>query len=146
MCAMEDAFVWVMVVVVVISVVAAIASFATRDGVYSQIGSGGLTNDRQDGRGPTEAPAPTSAAQLRERDEEVRQMLEARNRRRAARGQEPLDVEAELAALTRPQVDRALLLEIRELVEARNARRVRRGQEPLDVEAEIERQVREIGG
>jgi hypothetical protein len=79
------------------------------------------------------------------REAEIRQMLEARNARRLRRGQEPLDVEAELAALDRPSVDAALLAEIRDLVEARNARRARQGKPPLDVEDEIRRQLGDLG-
>ena len=78
------------------------------------------------------------------RDDEIRQMLEARNERRVRRGQEPLDVEAELARLSRPAIDPALAAEVRQLVQARNARRVRRGEEPLDVEAEVQRALDEL--
>ena len=73
-------------------------------------------------------------------------MLEARNHRRAARGEAPLDVEAELARLTAPAVDPALREEVRDLVIARNARREARGEPPLDVDEEIERQLRDLGG
>ena len=87
-------------------------------------------------------------AQVAERDDELRQMLEARNARRLRRGEPALDVEAELARLTapaeRPAVDAALREEIRGLVLARNARRRRRGEPPLDVEAEIARQIAEL--
>jgi hypothetical protein len=80
--------------------------------------------------------------------EEIRQMLEAKSRRREARGEPALDVDAELAELTRPSAesDPALREEVRQLVIARNERRLRQGKEPLDVEAEIERQLRELGG
>jgi hypothetical protein len=72
--------------------------------------------------------------------------VEAKSARREARGEPPLDVDAEVAALTRPQGhDEALKEEVRQLVIARNERRVRRGEEPLDVEAEVERQLRDIG-
>jgi hypothetical protein len=83
-----------------------------------------------------------------ERDAEIRQMLEARNARRAARGQATQDVDAELAALTRPSAasDPEIVEEVRALVNARNARRVARGREPLDVEAEVERQLRDLPG
>jgi len=83
-----------------------------------------------------------------ERDDEIRQMLEARNARRVARGQPAVDVEAELLRLTGPTAvaaDPALRAEVRQLVQARNARRARRGQPPLDVEAEVERQLRDLG-
>jgi hypothetical protein len=60
----------------------------------------------------------------------------------------PLDVEAELAALTGApaQHDPALREEVRQHVIARNARLRRQGKEPLDVEAEVERQMRALGG
>jgi hypothetical protein len=79
-----------------------------------------------------------------ERDEEIRQMLQARNARRIRQGKEPLDMEAEMAALARPAIDPGLAGEIRQLVVARNARRARQGKEPLDVEAEVERRLRDL--
>jgi hypothetical protein len=94
-------------------------------------------------------PAPSSPAAQAEAREEIRQMLEAKSHRREARGQAPLDVEAELAALTsaapRPG-DPVLREEVRQLVIARNERRLRQGKEPLDVEAEIDRQLRDLEG
>lgn len=143
---MQDAFFYVVIGVTAAAAVLGLWAFAKRDEVYDQIGKGGLSlgDDEPPGgaRGAAE-PAAGSAAAL-QRDDEIRQMLEARNRRRVARGLEPQDVEAELAALTRPRVDRAILLEVRELVESRNARRIRRGEEPLDVDAEVARRLREI--
>lgn len=133
--------------VVAVAVVLGFVSLIGRDATYDQIGRGGIGDERE--AGPREVAGPSSVVDARERDEEIRQMLEARSARRVAKGQPPLDVDAEVAALTAPAapvVDRALLLEIRELVEARNARRVRRGQEPLDVDAEVERQVRDLAG
>jgi hypothetical protein len=85
------------------------------------------------------------AAAVSERDEEIRQMLEARNARRRRRGEPELDVEAELSRLTAPAVDDELRAEIRDLVLARNHRRARQGKPPLDVEAEIERQIAALG-
>jgi uncharacterized protein YkwD len=78
------------------------------------------------------------------RDDEIRQMLAARNERRARRGEPPLDVEEELAKLTGAAVfttDPELEGEVRALVVARNQRRARKGQPPLDVEAEVRRQL-----
>jgi hypothetical protein len=78
------------------------------------------------------------------RDEEARQMLEARNARRVRRGEEPLDVERELDRLVRPPAtasDPQLVSEVRELVLASNRRRVKQGKEPLDVESEVERRL-----
>jgi hypothetical protein len=75
-----------------------------------------------------------------------RQLPDAgRNARRAARGEAPEDVDAQLRALTAPAADPELRAEVRALVESRNARRVERGEEPLDVEAETERRLRELG-
>jgi hypothetical protein len=72
-------------------------------------------------------------------------MLAARNTLREARGEAPLDVDAEYRALTSSSEDPELREEVRTLVEATNARRVARGEEPLDVEAEIDRRLRELG-
>jgi len=91
------------------------------------------------------APAGGAAAALGERDEEIRQMLEARNARRRRRGEPELDIEAEISRLTGPAVDDELRAEIRDLVIARNHRRVRQGKPALDVEAEIERQIAALG-
>jgi hypothetical protein len=74
-------------------------------------------------------------------------MIQARSDRREARGESALDVDAEVAALLRPQggEDAELREEVRQLVVARNERRMRRGEEPLDVEAEVDRQLRDLG-
>jgi hypothetical protein len=87
---------------------------------------------------------------------EARQMLEAKSYRRTQRGEEPLDVEAEMTALLdtelsgrkrrKRNLDEKLRAEVRQLVIARNERRMRRGEEPLDVEAEVERQVADFIG
>jgi hypothetical protein len=124
---MESAFAIVLFVVVGVAAVAALWALATSRGSYDQIGRGGLFKDDA-------APRPE------ERDAEIRQMLEARNARRAARGEPPADVDAELQALTAPD-DPELREEVRTLVEATNARRAARGQPPLDVEAEIDRRL-----
>ena len=127
---MESAFAIVLFVVVGVAAVAALWALVTSGGSYDELGGGRMSLDRQATQG--------------EREAEIRQMLEASNRRRAARGEAPLDVDAELRALT-VQADPKLREEIRGLVEARNARRVARGEEPLDVEAEIDRRLRELG-
>jgi hypothetical protein len=90
-------------------------------------------------RSPSQ-PSAGSAA-MSERDEEIRQMLEARNARRRRRGEPELDVEQELSRLSAPAVDDELRGEIRDMVVARNHRRARQGKPPLDVEAEIQRQI-----
>jgi hypothetical protein len=146
---MQDAFGIVIFAVVGISAVIAVISLFGRGKMYDDIGHGGLSigEDRHmRPRGSAGAGVPVNRA---ERDDEIRQMLEARNARRAARGEATADVEAELAELTRPapaESDPEILEEVRTLVEARNARRVARGKEPLDVEAEIARQLRELPG
>ena len=75
-------------------------------------------------------------------------MLEAKSARREARGEAPLDVEAELASLTsqpgaqRPGPPRGGA-PARDRAQRAAARQ---GKEPLDVEAEVERQLRDLGG
>ena len=143
---MQDAFGIVLFVVVGVGFVVALISLFGRGRMYDQIGRGGLSigEDRDLRPNPPEQ-APISKA---EREDEIRQMLEARNARRAARGQAPVDVEQELRELTRPAAasDPEIVEEVRTLVQARNARRIARGEEPLDVEAEIERQLRDLPG
>jgi hypothetical protein len=144
---MQDAFAIVLFVVVGIGIVVAIASLFTRGRLYDDIGRGGLYVDEGENRRGGGAPPPPNPA---ERDAEIRQMLEARNARRTARGEAAVDVEAELQALTRPgasaAADPEIRQEVRALVEARNARRLARGRPPIDVEAEIERQLRDLPG
>jgi hypothetical protein len=129
----------VVIVVAVIAVLVAALSYRGTGRIYSGLGrEGGLDMTRE----------PTATASAAEVQDEIRQMLEAKSRRRQARGEPELDVDAELAALTRGSAgaDPGLREEIRQLVIARNERRARQGKEPLDVEEEIERQLRELGG
>jgi hypothetical protein len=143
---MQDAFGIVLFVVVGIGFVVALISLFGRGRMYDQIGRGGLSIGEDRDLRPNPPPqVPISKA---EREDEIRQMLEARNARRAARGQKPVDVEQELRELTTPAAasDPEIVEEVRTLVQARNARRIARGQEPLDVEAEIERQLRDLPG
>ena len=129
----------IIIVVSVVAVVVAAVSYWGSGRVYGSIGESDLLMRRE-----TSAAAPDSA----EAREEIRQMLEAKSARRQARGEAPLDVDAELAALTggAPGEDRELREEVRQLVIARNERRMRKGEEPLDVDAEVERQLRSLGG
>ena len=142
----EEAFGIVIFVVVAVAIVVAIATALMSGTAYDHIGKGGLSL-RDGSDRPAHEPQPMGAAAIAERDDEIRQMLEARNARRLRRGEEQLDVEAELAALVnaRPQADPALVAEVRQLVVARNARRARKGQPPLDVEEEVQRQLRDLG-
>jgi hypothetical protein len=138
----QDAFGYVLLGVVVFGSIAAVVLLAGSSKLYDQIGRGGLSLNEDLPAEPSQGGASFEA----ERDDDIRQMLTARNSRREARGEERQDVEAELAELTRPYVDPALRAEIRELVVARNSRRVARGREPLDVEAEVERRITELSG
>jgi hypothetical protein len=129
----------VLIAVAIVAVLVAIVSYWGSGQIYAGLGrEGGLDMTRE----PT---APTSGPEVQE---EIRQMLEAKSRRREARGQPALDVDAELAELTRSSAgaDPGLREEVRQLVIARNERRRRQGKEPLDVEAEIDRQLRAVGG
>jgi hypothetical protein len=138
---MHDAFGIVLWVVCIGGAVIAFVAFVSTRKTWDDFGKDGLLLDSEIARGPARG----SAAALHERDEEIRQMLEARNARRIRRGEQPLDVEQELARLTAPQIDPELRSEIRDLVIARNYRRTRAGKPPLDVDAEIEREIRELG-
>jgi hypothetical protein len=129
----------IIIVVSIVAVVVAALSYWGSGRVYSGIGASDLIMEREPGGG---GAAPDSA----EAREEIRQMLEAKSARREARGEAPLDVDAELRALMQPSGDDpALREEVRQLVVARNERRLRQGKEPLDVEAEVERQLRSLG-
>lgn len=135
------------IVVIVIGVVgglAAILSYAGSGGLYKGIGRGAFALDTPD---RTPGPKTGSPAARAEQEEEVRQLIQAKSDRREARGEAPLDIEAEVHALLRPATaaDESLRDEVRQLVIARNERRARRGEGPLDVEAEVERQLRDLG-
>ena len=139
-----EAFQLVLIIVVAVAVVIAIVSAIGMGDVYRSIGKGGLSLDEPDRAAPQGPDTPASRA---EAEAEIRQMVEAKSARREARGERPLDVDAEVAELTGGghAHDAGLREEVRQLVEARNERRVRKGQEPLDVDAEVERQLRELG-
>ena len=143
----EDAFGYVLFGVVVIGVIVALLSL--RGDRYGHVGRDGLFEDGPlGGRGGGGAGGGSASAAVlaAERDEEIRQMVEARNLRRAARGEAPASVDEEIARLSGPSVDPGLEAEIRSLVEAKNARRARRGEAPLDVDAEVQRQIRDLTG
>ena len=135
---MQDAFTYVIFGVVAVGAVAAVVGLLMSGKAYEDIGKGLFFK---------ETGKPTESVNVAERDDEIRQMLTARNARRSAAGRDTVDIEAELARLTtRTEIDPALEAEIRELVIAKNARRVRKGLEPLDVDEEVARQSRELGG
>jgi len=138
----HSAFGTVVVVVAAVGFVLAVAALIASGKTWEDYGRNHLLLDSEQQRRPTAA----SPAALGERDEEIRQLLEARNARRRRRGEPPVDVEGELSRLTAPHIDDELREEIRQLVIARNHRRVRAGKEPLDVESEIERQIQSLSG
>ena len=137
-----DGFGTVVIVIALVAAVVAAVSYWGSGRVYRGIGQGGFAMEHDE---RAAAPAAPQSAEARE---EIRQMLEAKSARREARGERPLDVEAELAELTRVSApeDPGLREEVRQLVIARNERRARQGKEPLDVEAEVERELRELRG
>jgi hypothetical protein len=137
---MQEAFGFVIVGVVVVAAVVALVTLGSARRSYDQIGADGL-NDGSDR--PAHEPL-GGAGHAAIRDDEIRQMLGARNARRVRQGKAPLDVKEELRTLEAAPVaaDPGLVAEVRELVHARNRRRVRQGKEPLAVEDEVARQLR----
>ena len=137
------------IIVLVVAPVAAIL-FAGAFGVLEQLGRGGLSLDERP-RAPR--PVANSPAARAEREADIRQLVQARHDRGLARGEPPLDVDAEVERLMaldpaaqpeEEQQDAALREEVRQLVVARNERRASRGEPPLDVEAEVHRQLRDL--
>jgi hypothetical protein len=133
---MHSTFNIVIWVVCILAVIVAFGALIASRKTWEDYGKGRFVMDHETSRGGGVA----------ERDDEIRQLLEARNERRARRGEAPIDVDSELARLTAPAVDPELREEIRQLVVARNHRRVRAGKPPLDVESEIEREIASLGG
>jgi hypothetical protein len=135
----------VVVGAVVLFFLVGVGSFLAGGSVYDKIGEGGLS------AGPSTAPPPNSPQALAEREQEIRQMLQARSDRLVRDGGNALDIDAELARLDEPgpggpvgKHDRGLTEEVRQLVVARNERRMRSGQEPMDVESEVQRTLAEL--
>ncbi len=141
---MHSTFNVVIWVVCVLAVLIALGTLIFSGKTWEEFGKGRLVMDRDS----PDSSRPGSGAGAAERDTEIRQLLEARNERRARRGEPPVDIEQELARLTAPapEIDPALREEIRQLVVARNHRRRRAGKPPLDVETEIEREIAGLGG
>lgn len=141
----------ILIIVLIAAPIAAIAFVAGAGRAFDQVGKGGLglefESDASQGLRDSGAGVNPGKAD----EEELRQLLEAKAYRQRARGEQPLDVEAEFDRLieesSKPAVvdgDAALREEVRQLVLARNERRLRQGQEPLDVETEVTRQLREF--
>src|SRR5919201_6862602 len=137
----------VLIIVVLVALPLGALVFAMGAGnALQKIGKGDFALEQdfpQGSEGPTYAVSPEV------REEEIRQMVQARSDRGVAKGREALDVEAEVEKLLASDAggpslgdDRALREEVRQLVVARNERRQRQGKEPLDVDREVERQLR----
>ena len=138
----------VFLLAIVVAIPFAILSFALgARHALGQIGKGPFAIEQELPQKSGGAPAPVSPEV---REAEVRQLVEAKAYRQAARGETPLDIEAEVERLlddtpaAAPVGDAELRDEVRQLVVARNERRARKGQDPLDVEAEVDRQLREL--
>jgi hypothetical protein len=144
---MQGAFATVVYIVCGVGVVGAVLGLLLTRRTWDEYGKDHLVLDSERPP-PRPSPAAAEGSDVAERDEEVRQMLEARNARRRRRGEAEVNVDQELRRLTAaaPAIDAELREEIRDLVIARNHRRARRGQPALDVESEVERQIAELGG
>ena len=141
----------IMIAIVILAGPVALIAFARSGEALKTMGKGQWAIERElpPSRGLTDTRTNVPRAV---REQEIRQMVEAKSYRRQARGGEPLDVDAEvgrlLSELDTPAttIDRELREEVRQMVLARNERRMRRGEQPLNVEAEIDRQVRNLEG
>jgi hypothetical protein len=140
-----EPFTFVVVGAVVLFVLVGVGSFLAGGSLYDKIGEGGLS------MGAPSVPAASSPQARAERDQEIRQMLQARSDRLVRNGGEALDIDAEVARLDEPvggasggRHDVGLTEEVRQLVMARNERRVRSGEQPMDVEAEVQRTLDEL--
>jgi hypothetical protein len=139
----------VLIIVALVALPVGAIVFATgAGGALRQIGKGQFALEEDF---PQSSRGPVHAVSAEVREEEIRQMIQARSDRGVAKGRKALDVDAEVEKLLatgsagpRLGADRALREEVRQLVVARNERRQRQGKKPLDVEKEIERQLREL--
>ncbi len=149
------------IIVLVIAPIAAVL-FTGAFGLLDQLGRGGLAIDEppRPAPGGPAGPLPGGPLARAEREAEIRQLVQARHDRQAGRGEQPVDVEAEVERLLaldpvddpsaapgeKGRQDAALRIEVRQLVIARNERRGARGEAPLDVDEEVERQMEQLNG
>jgi hypothetical protein len=139
----------IFIIVVLVALPLGALVFAMGAGnAFQKIGKGDFALEQDF---PQSSQGPVHAISAQEREEEIRQMVQARSDRGVAKGRDALDVQAEVEKLLASDVggpslgeDRGLREEIRQLVVARNERRQRQGKEPLDIDQEIERQLREL--
>jgi hypothetical protein len=155
---MQSAFPIVVFGTVGLSVVMSIVFLLAKGSMYDEIGSGGLPGEEEAPGGGSSfgggapdyhALAAGPALGQAEREQEIRQMLQARSERRERRGEPALDVDAEVARLLAAEPastghDPGIAEEVLQLVVARNERRERQGLEPLDLEAEVQRTLAEL--
>jgi hypothetical protein len=144
----------VLVLIALVAIPFAAFSFSRVGEVYRSIGKGPMAID-QDLPPPRYAKGPEPAVDQAVQRAEVRQMLEAKANRLQARGEAPIDIEAEAERLLAPPPmppgagageEDELRAEVRQLVVSRNERRLRQGLESLDVEAETSRQLADFIG
>jgi len=138
----------VLVLVTLIVLPIAAIAFARSGAAWRELGKGPFAIDQAPP--PQGASSASSAAEAADHEAEAREIIEAKSYLRERRDGQPLEVEAEVAALLERagagEDDDELHAEVRRLVVARNERRLRRGEEPLDVEVETERQLADFIG
>jgi hypothetical protein len=140
----------VFILVVVIALPVGGLAFALGAGnALQQIGKGAFAIDQDMPQSSGGGGGEAVSAEVRE--EEIRQMIQARSDRGVAKGKKAINVDAEVEKLLASETDapklggdQGLREEVRQLVVARNERRQRQGKKPLDVEKEIDRQLREL--
>src|SRR5215207_7805011 len=126
----------VFIIVVLVALPLGALVFAMGAGnALQKIGKGDFALE-QDFPQSTQGPVHAVSAEVRE--EEIRQMIQARSDRGVAKGRKALDVDAEVKKLLAAESggpglagDRELREEIRQLVVARNERRKRQGKKEL---------------
>ena len=153
---MQSAFPIVVFGAVGVSVVMSIVFLVSKGSAYDEIGRDGLPGGPPKGS-PSfgqgmeieETLGMSPELEQAEREQEIRQMLQARSERLVRRGEPALDIDAEVAKLTAAapasaRQDRGIAEEVLQLVVARNERRERQGLAPLDIEAEVQRTLAEL--
>jgi hypothetical protein len=144
--AIETGVVLILVVIAALPIGAAVFALGASNAL-GQIGKGAFEMEHEMPQAGGSAAPVTSEV----REEEIRQMVQARSYRREARGEEALDIDAEVDKLLSSERgsgslghDEGLRQEVRQLAVARNERRQRQGKEALDVDQEVERQLRDL--
>ena len=145
--AVQTGMIFVLIVVAALPIGAIVFAMGAGNAL-KEIGKGDFAMDHDMPQGPGGGAAPVSKEV---REEEIRQMIEARSYRRQARGEKALDVDAEVDKLLASERgsgslggDEGLREEVRQLVVARNERLKRQGKKQLNVEKEIDRQLEEL--